>query len=94
MDSIGVIEIKQIYNFIAENPIILNSNNINRVKKFIEEYYFGSKAEINISEAENSLNIKFYDNETINFDVRSLPNFLHREEFIRWCESFLLIRNY
>lgn len=95
MESLKLIELKQIYNFIAENPIITNSNNVDRIKKFVEEYYYGKPFEIKICEIKHLLTINFFnDTPPYTFDINILPNFLHREDFIRWCTIFLLKNDY
>ena len=90
MDSIKIIEMKQIYNFIVEYPEIGKSNNINRIQEFIDAYLYGKYTEMNVSDDKCLLSIKFYDGTDLKFDIKTLPNFLYKEDFIRWCTNYLI----
>ena len=90
MDSIKIIEIKQIYNFIAEYPEIGKINNIDRIQEFIDAYLYGKYTEMNVSDDKCLLNIKFYDGTDLEFDIKTLPNFLYKEDFLRWCTNYLI----
>lgn len=90
MDSIKIIEIKQIYNFIAEYPEIGKINNIDRIQEFIDAYLYGKYTEMNVSDDKCLLNIKFYDGTDLKFDIKTLPNFLYKEDFLRWCTNYLI----
>jgi hypothetical protein len=88
MNSIKLIEIEQIYNFIAEYPEILSKNNFDRVRTFISAYHNDRGSEINMSD-EHLLQIKYHGG-IMSLDLNSAPNFLHKADFISWCSSNLL----
>jgi hypothetical protein len=90
VNSIKIIEIKQIYNFIVEYPEINEIKNIDRIQKFMSSYYYGKYTEMNVFDDMCLLNIKLYDGTDLKFDIKTLPNFLYKEDFLRWCTNYLV----
>ena len=89
MHHIKIIELEQIYNFIAEYPEIGHSNNIDRILTFINTYR-NDKPELKICNLENLLHITFHNSNPIKFDIKTLPNFLHKQDFLAWCYQNIL----
>ncbi|OTG88357.1 hypothetical protein B9T31_02275 [Acinetobacter sp. ANC 4558] len=88
MNAIKLIELEQIYNFIAEYPEILSKTNFDRIRTFISVYHNDRGSEINICD-ENFLQIKYHGG-IMSLDLNSVPNFLHKSDFITWCTNNLI----
>ena len=89
MNAIKVIEIEQIYNFIAEYPEILAKTNFDRIQTFIAAYHNERGSEINLCD-ERYLEVKFQGGNIMNFDLNAVPNFLNKSDFIKWCTTNLI----
>ncbi|WOE31908.1 MULTISPECIES: hypothetical protein [unclassified Acinetobacter] len=86
--SISLIEIEQIYNFIAEYPEILAKNNFDRVLTFISAYHYDRSSIIGLH-GDHGLEIHQQGHIKV-LDLTSAPNFLHKHDFLSWCTNHLL----
>jgi len=89
MNTIKMIELEQIYNFIAEYPEILAKTNFDRVRTFISAYHNDRGSIINFND-DNFLQIQYHGGNIMNLDLNSAPNFLHKSDFINWCSNYLV----
>lgn len=86
--AINLIEIEQIYNFIAEYPEILTKNNFDRVLTFLSAYHYDRSSIIDLHN-DHCLEIHQQGNIKL-LDLATAPNFLHKHDFLSWCNNHLL----
>ena len=86
--AINLIEIEQIYNFIAEYPEILAKNNLDRVLTFISAYHNDRSSIIGLH-GDHGVEIHKQGNVKL-LDLGTAPNFLHKNDFLSWCVNNLL----